>query len=133
MFRSLEEENKRSWPEDLNKLDGHWGLVCKCCERTFTGQKHRKKCRDCDGAWDGLPDPQTHSLLPPVGARVKIELARPLCLVEVKVTGYTVWADLGGDPHLNRVFVNVLDNEGYPNSRLLKDIHPIIITKASKS
>lgn len=60
--------------------------------------------------------------LPPVGSKVLIHLARQDEWIEHTVTGYYVWGDLGGNPYLHRVFVRVMDSEGYDNARLLKDV-----------
>jgi hypothetical protein len=61
-------------------------------------------------------------LLPPVGARVLIHLARQDAWVEHTVTGYCAWGDFGGNDSLHRVFVRVVDADGYSNARLLKDV-----------
>lgn len=61
-------------------------------------------------------------LLPPVGERVLIHLARSDKWVEHRVIGYYVWGDLRGDPGLQRVNVRVISEDGYQNARLLKDV-----------
>lgn len=69
-------------------------------------------------------DPVEGDKLPPVGSKVLIHLARQDAWVEHTVTGYYAWGDLGGNPHLHRVFVRVKDADGYDNARLLSDVHP---------
>lgn len=61
-------------------------------------------------------------LLPPVGSKVLIHLARQDEWVEHTVTGYYAWADLSGRYDVHRVFVRVVDAAGYDNARLLKDV-----------
>ena len=68
------------------------------------------------------PEPVDGDLLPPVGSKVLIHLARECDWVEHTVTGYYVWGDLGGSPSLHRVFVRVVSADGYPNARMLRDV-----------
>ena len=42
--------------------------------------------------------------------------------IKVKVTGYYVWPDLGGDKYLKRVFVKFKYSSGEKNSRMLHEI-----------
>lgn len=66
---------------------------------------------------------EPHDLLPPVGAKVYIHLASSDLWVEHTVVGYYVWGALDGlTDSYHRVFVRVVDDEGVPNARLLKDI-----------
>lgn len=66
---------------------------------------------------------EPHDLLPPVGAKVHIHLASSDLWVERTVVGYYVWRALDGlTDSYHRVFVRVVDDEGVPNARLLKDI-----------
>lgn len=69
-------------------------------------------------------DPVEGDKLPPVGSKVLIHLGREDAWVEHTVTGYYAWGDLDGNEHLHRVFVRVVDAEGYLNARLLKDVRP---------
>lgn len=64
-------------------------------------------------------------LLPPVGSKVMIHLGRQDAWVEHTVTGYYAWGDHDGNDSLHRVFVRVVDADGYPNARLLKDVRPV--------
>lgn len=63
-------------------------------------------------------------LLPAIGSKVLIHLAREDKWVEHTVVGYYVWDNLRPDPSVHRVFVRVRDDQGYLNARMLGDIRP---------
>ncbi|MFC5548163.1 hypothetical protein [Massilia aerilata] len=86
-------------------------------QRLFDADEARATQRD-------VLDPVEGDKLPPVGSKVLIHLARQDAWVEHTVTGYYAWGDLGGNPHLHRVFVRVKDADGYDNARLLSDARP---------
>lgn len=66
-------------------------------------------------------DPVEGDVLPPVGAKVDIHLGSMNAWVPHTVTGYYVWGDLQKREHVHRMFVRVVDSEGYPNARMLGD------------
>jgi hypothetical protein len=70
-------------------------------------------------------DPVHGDLLPPMGSKVLIHLARQDAWVEHTVVGYYVHGAHAGGTHLHRVFVRVKDSEGYSNARMLCDIRPV--------
>ncbi|WP_137917199.1 hypothetical protein [Hydrogenophaga sp. 2FB] len=71
------------------------------------------------------PDPIEGDRLPAIGSRVLIHLASQDEWVEHTVTGFYVWGPLAGvSPAYSRVFVTVISDDGYPNSRLLADVRP---------
>jgi hypothetical protein len=72
-----------------------------------------------------VQEPAYGDVLPQVGSKVLIHLAREDKWAEHTVTGYYAWGDLGGDPALHRVFVRVVDSEGCSNARLLRDVRPV--------
>lgn len=76
-------------------------------------------------------EPIDGNLLPPIGSQVLIHLNSRNDWVEHTVTGYYVWGDLGGNDSLHRVFVRVIDPEGTPNARMLKDVRPILAKEAA--
>ena len=63
-----------------------------------------------------------YDLLPPIGARVQIHLNSVDQWVDHEVVGYYVWDNLHDYRNVHRVFVRVVDGEGYLNSRLLNDV-----------
>lgn len=69
--------------------------------------------------------PVNGDLLPPIGSKVLIHLAREDKWVEHTVVGYYAWENHRPDPSVHRVFVRVRDAEGYLNARLLSDVRPI--------
>ena len=74
-------------------------------------------------------DPVEGDILPAVGAKVLIHLARQDAWVEHTVAGYYVWPALKhqvreGERNAHRVFVRVVDAAGYPNARLLSEVRP---------
>lgn len=78
-------------------------------------------------------EPVTGDQLPPVGAKVLIHLARQDEWVEHTVVGYYAWKDLGGDANLHRVFVRVVDANGYENARLLCDVRSAAPTSTASA
>jgi hypothetical protein len=75
------------------------------------------------------PEPVDHDLLPPLGSKVLIHLARQDAWVEHTVTGYYVWPALKhqvmeGEKNAHRVFIRVKDAQGYNNARLLSEFKP---------
>ena len=71
-------------------------------------------------------EPADHDLLPPLGSKVLIHLARQDAWVEHTVTGYYVWPALKhqvkeGEKNAHRVFIRVKDAQGYDNARLLSE------------
>jgi len=69
------------------------------------------------------PRPRVHGdRLPRVGEPVLIHLAREDKWVEHEVVGYHVLGDHEHSRHLHRVFVDVEDANGVPNSRMLCDV-----------
>jgi hypothetical protein len=70
--------------------------------------------------------PVEGDLLPPVGSKVLIHLARQEEWVEHTVVGYYVWGGLDGrDERMHRVFVRVVSANGFLNARMLRDVRPI--------
>lgn len=67
-------------------------------------------------------DPVDGDLLPAVGSKVLIHLARSDSWAEHTVVGYYAWDNHGLDKNVHRVFVRVRDSQGYLNARLLNDI-----------
>jgi hypothetical protein len=67
-------------------------------------------------------DPVDGDLLPAVGSKVFIHLARSDSWAEHTVVGYYAWDNHGLDKNVHRVFVRVRDSQGYLNARLLNDI-----------
>jgi hypothetical protein len=74
-------------------------------------------------------EPVTGDILPPINSEVYIHLASCDKWVKHTVVGYYVWGPIShqvqGDPkesNVHRVFVRVMDSEGYFNARLLNDI-----------
>ncbi len=67
-------------------------------------------------------EPVDGDLLPPLFSHVLIHLGRTDSWVKHKVVGYYVWPDLGGSEHTHRVFVRVMDKDGYLNSRCLNEV-----------
>jgi len=59
---------------------------------------------------------------PAFESKALIHLASVDQWVEHTVVGYYVWADLKGDPRLHRVFVRVVNTDGYENARMLCDV-----------
>lgn len=75
-------------------------------------------------------EPVDHDLLPPLGSKVLIHLARQDAWVEHTVTGYYVWPALKhqikeGEKDAHRVFVRVKDAQGYDNARLLSEVKAV--------
>lgn len=70
-------------------------------------------------------DPVEDDLLPAIGEKVLIHLSSSDSWVEHRVVGYYVWGDLGRNTGLHRVFVRVVDSDGLPNARLLRDVRRI--------
>jgi hypothetical protein len=66
--------------------------------------------------------PVEGDILPAVGSKVLIHLARQDAWVEHTVVGYYVWPNHGLAPRVFRVFVRVRDADGYLNARSLEDI-----------
>lgn len=64
-------------------------------------------------------------LLPAIGEKVLIHLNSSDSWVEHRVVGYYVRGDLGRNTGFHRVFVRVVDSNGYPNARLLQDVRRI--------
>lgn len=67
-------------------------------------------------------EPVEGDQLPPIGSKVLIHLASSDAWIEHTVAGYYAWGDLGGNANLHRVFVRVVDADGFTNARLLKDV-----------
>lgn len=65
--------------------------------------------------------------LPPIGSQVEIHLGRQDAWVCHVVVGYFAWGSHSGKDY--RVFVRVMDNEGYLNARLLDEIRPVSIDR----
>ena len=68
------------------------------------------------------PEPVGGDLLPPLGSTIWIHLASIESWVPHTVNGYYVWGDLDGNEFLHRVYVRVVDENGFKNARLLRDI-----------
>lgn len=72
-------------------------------------------------------EPVTGDVLPAIGSKVLIHLARQDEWVEHTVVGYYAWPALscqvveGEQSSLHRVFVRVVDSNGYDNARLLSE------------
>ncbi|MDH1575470.1 hypothetical protein [Pseudomonas sp. GD03746] len=73
--------------------------------------------------------PVVGDLLPPVGSKVLIHLAREDEWVEHTVVGYYAWENLRPDPSVHRVCVRVRDADGYLNARGLGDIRPVALER----
>lgn len=67
-------------------------------------------------------EPVEGDLLPAVGDTVLIHLSRPDGWFPHRVVGYYAWGDRSGSKSLYRVFVRVVDAEGYTNARPLDAI-----------
>lgn len=67
-------------------------------------------------------EPVEGDLLPAVGDTVLIHLSRPDGWFPHRVVGYYAWGDRSGSKSLYRVFVRVVDAEGYLNARPLDAI-----------
>lgn len=67
-------------------------------------------------------EPVEGDLLPAIGEEVLIHLASSDKWVPHRVVGYYAWCDRGGNKSLHRVFVRVVDRDGYQNARLLCDV-----------
>lgn len=70
-------------------------------------------------------EPIEGDLLPAIGEKVLIHLASSDKWVSHRVTGYYVWGNHGENKNLHRVFVRVVDRDGYPNARLLGDVRRV--------
>lgn len=73
--------------------------------------------------------PVNGDLLPPIGSKVLIRLAREDEWVEHTVVGYYAWDNLRPDPSVHRVCVRVRDADGYLNARGLGDIRPVALER----
>ena len=83
-----------------------------------------------DSAAPSVPLPPVNGdLLPPVGSKVLIHLAREDEWVEHTVVGYYAWENLRPDPSVHRVCVRVRDADGYLNARGLGDIRPVAMER----
>lgn len=83
------------------------------------------QCLVISAIMDALPErlpPVGGDLLPLIGSKVLIHLAREDAWVEHTVAGYYAWPNLRDDPNVHRVVVRVRDSQGYLNARSLKDI-----------
>lgn len=72
-------------------------------------------------------------LLPAIGEKVLIHLNSSDSWVEHRVVGYYVRGDLGRNTGFHRVFVRVVDGNGYPNARLLQDVRRIDAVPSASS
>lgn len=70
-------------------------------------------------------DPVDGNVLPEINQTVWIHLNSMNDWYPHKVVGYYVWNDLGKNEFLHRVFVRVEDENGVPNSRILRDVRLI--------
>ena len=71
-------------------------------------------------------EPVEGDLLPAIGSKVLIHLARQDEWVEHTVAGYYVWGDLDGrENRRHRVFVRVFSADGILNARMLCDVRPV--------
>lgn len=74
----------------------------------------------------GIPEelsPVEGDLLPPIGSKVFIHLARQDEWVEHTVVGYYVWGSPSSvSSAYSRVFVRVVDRDGFLNARILMDV-----------
>jgi len=82
-------------------------------------------------------DPVEGDLLPAVGEKVLIHLARQDDWIEHTVTGYYVWPAhphqvKPGQKDAHRVFVRVKDEQGYDNARLLSEVRRAAIATGEK-
>jgi hypothetical protein len=85
----------------------------------------------------GEVEPVEGDLLPPVGSKVLIHLARQDAWVEHTVVGYYVWGALShqvkdGEKDAHRVFVRVKDANGYLNARLLSGVRAAAVGAAGQ-
>lgn len=67
-------------------------------------------------------EPVHGDVLPALGSQVLIRLGSSPADVPCEVTGYYAHEDLGGNVHLQRVFVRVRLADGSSNARLLSDV-----------
>lgn len=72
-------------------------------------------------------EPVNSDKLPPIGSEVEIHLGRQDAWVRHVVVGYFAWGSHSGKDY--RVFVRVMDDEGYLNARLLDEIRPASIDR----
>jgi hypothetical protein len=120
----------KSYPlPDLNS-DGHFDK--DWLHREFVAFKagRRAALAAQQAAAPGALEPVDYDLLPPVGSKVLIHLARQDEWVEHTVTGYYVWPAhkhqvKEGEKNAHRVFVRVKDGNGYDNARLLSEIKAV--------
>lgn len=90
------------------------------CGDSFTSDA---VCANCLAAAEPVAlEPVEGDLLPAIGDTVLIHLSRPDGWFPHRVVGYYAWGDLSGSKHLYRVFVRVVDAEGYTNARPLDAI-----------
>ncbi|MDR9847083.1 hypothetical protein [Herbaspirillum huttiense] len=94
--------------------------------------KLKKASRELPAEFECDMEPVSGDILPAVGTKVLIHLARADKWVEHTVVGYYVHQALSHqvkgkveDAHVWRVFVRVRDKEGFLNARLLSDIRPV--------
>jgi len=93
-------------------------------------EKARAALAAQQAAAPGALEPVDYDLLPPVGSKVLIHLARQDEWVEHTVTGYYVWPAhkhqvKEGEKNAHRVFVRVKDGNGYDNARLLSEFKAV--------
>lgn len=70
-------------------------------------------------------EPVEGDLLPAIGSKVLIYLARQDEWVEHAVVGYYVLGGMDRDERMHRVFVRVVDADGILNARMLRDVRPV--------
>lgn len=111
----LEASNaRRSW---LDKAKDQWGV-----DRNVSFDVVWAEALQHKAAAMHAPEGVDGDILPPIGGRVFIRHGRDDDAHACIVTGYYAWGDLGGNPHLSRVFVSlVYEGTDTKQSRMLCD------------
>ncbi|MGW7235700.1 Lar family restriction alleviation protein [Pseudomonas fulva] len=104
--------------------------LCGCLKGDEEAQRRYDEQFAKPGAGPSSPLPPVDGdLLPPIGSKVLIHLARENEWVEHTVVGYYAWENLRSDPSVHRVCVRVRDADGYLNARGLGDIRPVALER----
>lgn len=131
MFTALQARNYKELPfgtaQLTYELRSGSGYECDAAYEKLTARTYGEMVGVLEGTLRGVPvlDPAPGDLLPEVGTRVKIHLAREDLWVEHEVVGFYVWGDLKGDRWLQRVFVRVRHDDGSFNARPLHEVRTL--------
>lgn len=71
-------------------------------------------------------EPVDRDKLPPIGSEVEIHLGRQDAWVKHVVVGYFAWGSHSTKDH--RVFVRVMDGDGYLNARMIDEIRSVSLS-----